>query len=445
MTFVEETMQKPEVSILIDFRIYAYMFKPIIEKMVKRGVTITVFCPSKILDFVIRELGILGEIRFCDLDEVRRPRRLRWMFHRSMLLLFTRADFSYQYGKKSRQEMIKSKGLQRVLLKLAWLTPKVPNHKINTFLKAIAGIGLGNPFPTPKIVVGSLNASAELLCGAAQKIYTIMESWDHPVKWPNGYVSTRVYAWNQSLGEDWEATQSDKSWIPTYPLKLRYAIESIFLKKKWEKRHGKRPKPLCAYAVASTRRFSVKLICDLEDRIINDLCKATEKAGWDLFIKPRPNGLFGEFDKFVKEHAHVSVGSIVNDEVDVAANYYLDDTYNMRRFDELLDASMVINAFTTFGLDAAVAGIPVLQLDLRQACGYEDSCLIYNNHHIRKYLLRGPAIFMVKGEVFRECITDFLKNPSNMAEQYSNRLRNWLIPNTPLDDILDEVIDDILR
>lgn len=438
-------MNAQAVTVVIDYKIYAYLFKPILAKLVEKRVSVNVFCPSQIKSEVVRDLGAPQGVRIFTLDEIKARHVNRWRLHRALQVLCTRADFSFQYGKKRGQITRTYKGMQGLLLRLACFTPKVPNSKINAFLHSVMGCGLKNPFPTEKILVGSLNASAELLCAKGQSVYTVMESWDHPVKTPNGYKSRRVYAWNRSLGEDWQATQGDNDWKIFYPLKLRYAWQEVLGNDLWMKARGTRPKRLCVYAVASTRRFSIGVICDLEDRIISDLVAATEEAGWDLLIKPRPNGMPGEFDQFCRGKSHVRIGSLASEDVDVPANYFLDDEYNRRRFTEVIEADLVINAFTTFGLDAAAAGMPVLQLDLREAIGYEDSGLVFGNHHISKYLLKTPCTFVVKNELFRDKITEYFKQPNDLAHRYRDNLLHWLFPEQSIDVSLEQMIDDVLH
>ena len=48
-----------------------------------------------------------------------------------------------------------------------------------------------------------------------------MESWDHAVKVPNGYVSNIVFGWNKDLCEDWAKYQNDKNTKVFYPAKLQ--------------------------------------------------------------------------------------------------------------------------------------------------------------------------------------------------------------------------------
>ena len=439
-------MTNPALTIIIDFTIYAYLFRPIVDTLIERDVEIAVYCPSEIHDVVARELATSVNVSVRNLDDIKRRERNRWRVHRALQCLFTRADFSFQYGKKRHHLENRARGMNGFLLKVARFTPKVPNNRINAFLHTVTGKGLRNPFPTNKILVGSLNGSAELLCAREQQVYTVMESWDHAVKWPNGYLSTRVYAWNRSLAEDWRVCQADRDCVPFYPLKLRFAIQEVRAKALWQKAvRCQSQRPMCVYPAASTRRFNLPTIwCEMEDRIISDLIVATDAAGWDLFIKPRPNGMTGEFDHLCKGYRHVKVGSIVTDQSVIPANYFLTDPYNMQRFQELITADVVINAFTTFGLDAAAAGMPVLQLDLREAIGYEDSDLIFRNHHIEKYLLGTPGTFTVRGTSFRDAITNYLRAPDDLAKHYTTNLQRWLIPEITMDAALNQLVDDVL-
>lgn len=327
--------------------------------------------------------------------------------------------------------------MRRVLVKLSRVLPKVPNKSINAFLERLVGIGLRNPFKTKTIIAGSLNASAELLCAKGQIIITVMESWDHAVKHPNGYTSELVFAWNNDLKKDWQRVHNDQNVYAFYPLKLRYARDVVSLWSKSEKQIGR---PFFVYSVSSTRRFSIKILVDLERRLIRDMARAAEMAGWDLFIKPRPNGEDGEFSDFIKEFPCIRIGSIVDQKVGQAADYYLSDEYNKKRFSEIAGAKFVINAFTTFGLDSAAAGVPVLQIDIRNADGYADSSLIYENYHLKSYLLQRDPVLRIHGD-FVSYLSRFLKAPNDFPVQYSAELEAWLFSNRSQADAIDELIE----
>ena len=426
-----------ELSVIIDSRIYGYLFAPIIAALEAKGIHIYIYTPRRILDHVRNDIGLYKHVEFLDLDPIRKRNRWRWLLHRIAMDLFVRDDFSYQLHNQKNEITKKLPPMRRVLVKLSRLLPKVPNNSINAFLERLVGIGFRNPFQTRTIITGSLNASAELLCAKDQIIITVMESWDHAVKHPNGYTSELVFTWNNDLKRDWQRVHNDQNVYAFYPLKLRYARDVV---SEWPKHEREIGRPFFVYSVSSTRRFSMNILVDLERRLIRDMARAAEMAGWDLFIKPRPNGEDGEFSDLIKEFSCIRIGSIVDQDVSQAADYYLNDEYNIKRFSEINEAKFVINAFTTFGLDSAAAGIPVLQIDIRKAEGYSESSLIYENYHLKNYLLQRDAVLRIQGDLVSH-LSRFLKAPNNFPEEYSAELKTWLFSDRSQSDAINELIE----
>ena len=420
---MNSTQNITEISVIIDSRIYGYLFAPIVTAFANRGVHLYIYTPRRIQDAVHKDIGANNQIEFLDLDPIRKRHRWRWIIHRVAMDLFVRDDFSYQMFKKKYEITKTLPPLRRFLTKIGSLLPKVSNKSINCFLERIAGIGLENPFCTKVIMVGSLNASSELLCSKHQKIITVMESWDHAVKQPNGYTSDLVFAWNEDLKHDWYRFQSDMNVHVFYPLKLRYARDAV--KGSELLCENKKIRPFFVYAVAGTRRFCIDTLIRVEQKLIRDLARVAENLGWDLFIKPRPNGEDGEFADIENDFSNVRVGSISEIGIDQPADYFLSDEYNSRRFSEIAGAEFVINAFTTFGLDAAAAGIPVLQIDIQNATGYAESKLIYGNYHLEKHLLGRKFVLRVEGDF----ISSFIKSlqlSKTLSKKYTAELNEWL-------------------
>ncbi|MFT7248443.1 MAG: hypothetical protein ACI97P_001221 [Arcticibacterium sp.] len=433
-----------EITIVIDFRIYYYLFEPVVDSFIERGVKVYLVCNKDIKDFISSKRQDLGCIEFVSLPVIKRKFRVHKVIHRILTIFFTRYDFSHQYAKRINQVTIKAKGMKRLLYFISRFVPKVANSNINAFTHNAVRVISKNPFPTSTVLVGSLNASPELLCAKNLRVVTLMESWDHTVKIPNGYLSDKVIVWNKELRDDWVEYQNDKNVDWVYPLKLRYAIENINKTGAWELNKKEEGKPMCVYAVASTRVFSVPQIVELERRLIADLCIATDKANWDLLIKPRPHGDLKEFDEFSESFQHVKVG-YMEDASSNPADYYLNDEYNAIRFSEVLPARIVINCFTTFGLDAATAGIPVLQLDLRETSRYEDSQMFYSNHHINKYLITDRSTLKVPSGVdLVEYIADYLSNSRGLEFDYTKSICDWLIPEASFQDSMDRLVDLVL-
>lgn len=426
-----------ELSVLIDTRIYAYLFEPIMRALIARGIRVYVYTPAGIMEQVKEDLGHMPGITYCDLNPLKSAYKNRRLAHRIAMHLFTRDDFSYQFYKRRNQVTKKLPPFLRVISMLSRIAPKVPNMHINSFLGTIGGFGRTNPFRTRVVLVGSLNSCAELLSSRDQKVITVMESWDHAVKEPNGYCSDLVFAWNSTLKADWMRVHGDQNVEVFFPLKLRFALA---LAQQPKPASSDNQRPFCVYAVAGTRRFSINVLVELERKLIIDLARAAQAVGWELFIKPRPNGEDGEFDDLLKDFENVRVGSIAVQNADQAANYFLSDAYNRLRFSEIAGASYVVNAFTTFGLDAATAGIPVVQIDLQSADGYADSRMIYGNYHIKTYLLPHDSVMRPEGD-FVARFSDFLKAPNDDPERYIETMRDWLFEGRTVEQALEDLTD----
>jgi len=433
-------MLKKGVTIVIDFKIYFYLFEPIIRHLISQNVQIFIVAPKSLRTDI--KLTFQSErIKFINYEELKRRHKLRFIVHRICTILFTRNDFSYQFYKKRNQITKKATTVHSFLYKLSVFIPKVSNSRINEFLSFVSGLWFENPFPTREVMVGSLNSSPELLVAKGQTVTTVMESWDHAVKAPNGYKSDLFLGWNESLCEDWRCFQGDQNCRIFHPLKLRYAHEIYKgLPNKSKTVSNRRIKVL--YPIAGTKKFSIDVLVQIERMIIQELIHLTELLDWDLCLKPRPNGLVGEFD-YAKDFSHVSVGDVSHGSIVNPADYFFSDQENFDRFSILNDIDIVINAFTTFGLDSAVAGLPVLQLDLRYALGFESSSLIYNNYHIEKYLINKKNVIKPIGDTLLSYISDSKLDLFSMASDYSRELCEWLYLYPSSSDAINECINSV--
>jgi len=429
------------ISILIDARIYGYLFSPIIVSLIKRDIKIIVYAPLSILNKVKLDLPINDLISYKDLDSILKKNSFRYFIHLIVLYFLTPEIFLFRSMKLYENSRQEAKLFKRIILGIAKLCPKLPNNKVNITLSKISTAFLKNPFDSKTILVASQNSCPQLLGLKSQKVVTVMESWDHAVKKPNGYASDIVFAWNSSLREDWIASQHDQLVHVFWPLKLRYAKKFGLVHEVSSDLISKRK--FCVYCVTATRRFSSPIIIELEKKLIRDLSKATGLAGWDLLIKPRPNGEFGEFDDVLKEFSNTRIGAMQSQEVDVPANYFLDDGYNATRFAEVSGAEFIINAFTTFGLDAAAANLPVLQIDIRDAIGYGASNFYYENDHIKKYLLTDNYVLKLTGDLV-DGFTHYLSNPNDFPVKYSNALKHWLFTEESETEAIEGLIEEVL-
>ena len=103
----------------------------------------------------------------------------------------------------------------------------------------------------------------------------------------------------------------------------------------------------------------------------------------------------------------------------------LEDEYHAYRYLLLKNAQLVINAGTTFGLDAAMAGAPVLQLSITEKY-FGSYARTKKYYHIEKYLLRSDFVSDFTGDEK----TVFSEEMISKAKKYSQMLKHWCLNNT---------------
>lgn len=357
----------------------------------------------------IEDSGI-KDYEFFDIDKIKKRYLIRKYFHKLLLVLFTKSDYSFQY------KMVKKKytfSLYHKLLNiLTYLTPKVKNSNINLFVtKMMSLIFVKIPFKHNKIICTSLNSSAFLLANKKLEIVTVMESWDHAVKVPNGFVSKYVFCWNDSLRKDWKNKQGDKTCLIHYPAKLRFSKE-VSLKENSNKNQ-------VVYVAATTKRFSLSTIYSIELKILKELVNIFRNSDYELVIKLRPNGSTDDFDEL--GHDLKKVG-IQEHDISYAPDYIINTQYNDTRFIELKNCKFVINTFSTFGIDCVLAGLPVVQIDLSNTKNFEESAEIYSRPHIKNYLINYHGVLKPK------CIDELsILIESNIEDlKFNDELNKWL-------------------
>ena len=178
-----------------------------------------------------------------------------------------------------------------------------------------------------------------------------------------------------------------------------------------------------------------------ELKLIEALCRVTQGSGQKLLIKPKPNGSVGEFDRFL-EFSHVEVGSYQAN--DGGANYSLSEEYNETRLRELRISDIVVNLGTTFALDAAAFGLPVVQLQIKCQQKYPYLTKLITFPHLARHYYSAPdLIYTITGFVPISEELAFLCDKSlylKTAEAFSLYLRKWISPVSTLANSVSEVI-----
>lgn len=410
------------IIIIIPFKIYYYSFEPIIKHFLSKGEKLIIYLPNNNYD-LIEAIQNNDQLKILSYEKLISSYKLRKFIHSLFLILFTPRNYSNNYkilqlrNFKSPNYGIVLNFFFRLAYLISYVTPK-SNNVNNSVQNLMCLLFKKDIFRSNKIIVGSLNPHAHLLSSRKLKIYSIMESWDHVVKQPSGYVSRMAFLWNQDLANDWKNFNYDKLSFSVYPFKLRFSEKVRRIKQINNK--------TCCYAVAYSDRFKRSKISRVEHIIVKKIADACNSTGWNLLIKLRPNGRKDEFDYLIKKYDNVKISSVESINSN-PANYFLSDNYNKQRFKFIENASFIINCFTTFGLDCAFANIPVLQMDVRGDKLLKDSNLFYNNHHIKKYLLNDPNVLKVKnGDNLENTLKNYLKSDLDLHTIYSKNLLSWL-------------------
>jgi hypothetical protein len=327
------------------------------------------------------------------------------------------------------KNFIHRKNIWSFFYRLSFITPKSKN--INKLIFNFFKNFTPNIFATQKVLVTTLNSYAFLLNNKDLEVYTVMESWDHAMKTPNSYLSKKVFLWNNDLQNDWTTYQKDNYTYNIYPLKLRFAKNNKFEKRK--------VKDKVVYAVAFTSLYSNPVAETMEKKVIKDLCEVTKLLNLDFLIKPRPISSAHEFKPFLDSYDHVALG-YYNPPEKNPSFYSLNDDYNKKRFNEIKDALFTINCFTTFALDSALIGIPVLQLDLRNI--YPDTSFFYDNHHIKKYFISSSNILKIENN-FKVEFVNYFKSGKDAHHKFRLELENWVSDNDSIEFSIKKMLKEI--
>ena len=198
--------------------------------------------------------------------------------HTVLLILFTKRSFSDQYRRMIFGHYLTKRSAKSLLYLVSLFVPGVT--RINSFLHRIVGVLTRKQENNTVILVASLNRVPHLCCGK-RNVITVMESWDHAMKIPNGYVSKDVYVWNNDLASDWSVFQKDRSVNVGYPWKLSYSIDN-------NQSNDKMLFSKVVYACAFSDEFSRNGFLESERWFVSLLSGVVKDLGLELFIKPRP-------------------------------------------------------------------------------------------------------------------------------------------------------------
>jgi hypothetical protein len=398
-------------AILISHRVGLTTAIPYARTLCALGEEVRIYCLGDFLDQA-RSLAPDG-VDVVGRGGISVPRRARAL----KMLTYALSSFDPGANPGQRQTFDHRRRSSALIRRWAsWLTRRVSPNRLNSLMRTFGGLGC-RPLSEPRVWVVSFLTEPSLVLGRGQRVITLMDSWDHPVRRTAGYRTDAVIGWNRPLALDWATIQGSGQVIDGAPLKLRYAAERCPLESSGNRRF--------MFAVGTSSHTPVWQEAELH--LAELVCAAADAAEWKVVLKLKPIGGQEDWLEFADRHPNVEV----TDEVDALGpmDYFLDDAYNDRRLAQLASVEFVLNTVTTFGLDAACAGVPVLQL-----CGLEGPRLqglasAQRNYHISKYLLKDERqLFRFTEADGVDSLAAWLRQPDDRASKYSEDLRRWLLP-----------------
>jgi hypothetical protein len=422
MPIKKSNIQKAGVTILGKWPFEFSQVVPYIHEFERRGVILH-FCVSREIKAKFSNV-LKNGFSVTDIDILAKSHRLAMLTHK---VIFKLNSFYKQ---------------------ISYNVSPSPNPRyvyLNKILKYCTCLFINNPFPTKKILLVTPTITPWLLTARGVDVYTIVGSWDHPVKInAAGYTSKVVFSWNYDLAGDWEKYQGDSNSELCYPLPFKYVIDHSPQSISFDNNRGWLMYPFTWQSTATNR----ETLFNEECVFVKLLCEVACELKYNLFLKPKPNDKFGSLDSF-KVYDNVRIGTY--NQFCKKGDFQLNQDYNNIRLKELDSTRLVFNISTTFGLDSSLYGLPVLQLYFRSMKQFPAITARHNDSiHINRYILKNTKfLFTIDDQsAVKEQLRNYFQDQDSLlmkSREFSTLLRKWILPNETMDQAVSRVVDRILK
>jgi hypothetical protein len=422
------------ITFYISSQIALHTARPYIDELKNRNLAIDFVIAENIKDHVNALIGPSDGLTL--ISEYRKKNYLARWAHSTFSLLFTPLTFSSMYKRYITEFLSKKTILIRVILyALLTVTPKLSTRQLHTIQAKLTRMLISFPLPNDKIIAISIAVEPYLLAGRGDGVYTVMESWDHPSKKPVGYCSRAVYVWNERLREEWRKYQQDKNILLAPPIKLLYATLTT------HQFSGRGDVLMYPFSTSSVTPAKNQYREEVE--FVKLLCLALKKCGLRLLIKPKPNTFCGELDFFL-QYDNVEIGAYQNNST--GNHYDLSQHYNLNRLKELDKARLIITRGTTFAFDAALYGVPVLQLIFNAKKQFPALSNLVDYPHLAVHIFSVPQFLLSitdDQDVYQRLVETFFGiSYIDVAVKYKEYIRSWLLPreSPKIKHVIDSII-----
>lgn len=265
----------------------------------------------------------------------------------------------------------------------------------------------------------------------------VQSGWDHAWKIPTGFIPDVFLAWNRPCAEDWLEQQGAREILITGSWRHGYLQEKP-RRRRIEGSPGRQVRFM--YAPSASLAGGSKLAGE-ERLLIEDLAVGARLLGWNMLVKPKPEEQPGALDEF-RKHPNVTIGTYLGKSH--PRGYVLSDQYNAVRRDELEMVNLVVVWGTTFALDAATAGLPVVLLDFGNASRYPVMRKAQRAAHLQRHLLRSRyRVELRQNESATDCLLRTRDEWLSRGESLSQSLRTGVARTEPTILSADAAIDRI--
>lgn len=416
-----------QVTVIIEHSYGLYAALPIVEKFVNVGKEVQVFTSLDLVEVAKQQLPSRSiEIKSLAPYQSGLAKRLTILFE----VIFVPIDFSRTYTERKAVKWSKRSLYLSKLTK--WV--KLPAKRVNKvytewFAKLIEwGLIKGLPNNSGDYIAFTKVQHPYMLTPIANRLTLIMESWDHPMKEPYLVAPARHLAWNSDLAEEARQFQGLSSVACLEnSLKFRYVsefkeIDPLFLVSRLTEN-------LAEDLIENTKqKYLVYPMCTSssyngfagEIAFLEDLSTQLKTSGIPLYVRPYPLAPAKDIER-IRRVAGVTVGysTALKNGSDV-----LHEPSQIHKYLLIRNAVAVINVGTTFALDAAAIGTPVVQLRLEDD-RYGDFSPYSRGVHIVKHLWRLESIAF---DSSLELKID--QNVLGRASKFSIDLRTWIFKGT---------------
>lgn len=409
-------------------------------------ITISIICPHSLNNFITDSLlhskiagSALARLSFVDLNNLSDQFKWQSRIHKLLVLLMTPRSYSQHYAYLSNNLNSSKSPIKTIIRK--WLSGRLSfngSSNVNKFIDSLCSVYTRNVFESSIVITTSPGHPRHLLVDRCSFRIIIQESWDHCAKLPLGFFPDVVYCWNQDLARDWKYYQGAHVIKSLFPFKLRWAIDSEY---SWTKPGSN----TIMYVSSFSGQAYVDSMFALELKLIHWILSVFSQGlpHLRLYIKPKPNGRMGDFDQIAQEFDNVVIGEYSS--ATSSTDYILDSEYNSSRMNELLKVDAVICLATTFALDAALHGVPVVMIDPRQCIELGDLANFCDNFHLRQYLYSLPSAYSLS-KTLDESTISFVQRfecPYSSASDFSSSVQDWLAPSMSYENAVHQITSKI--